>query len=342
MKQILYFRTFFLIATIFLTNSASSLILIRPNNISQSEFEIALRHQEEHISWLDYKSKNTMDSKLSEQLLSLFEQAQIHVLENRIEKSRLFFEKIKELQHVADWNIQQIQTIQFSILKLAELDSNKTSKFDLMLQAFMLSPENEIDQNVFAESTVKEYSKAINVMNQKIEIWQPYSQLPKGSIVILNGRKLKVTPELKVRLFPMLQRITILTDFSPPLTILEKANEILWHRFEFKPFSKGSCQYPEIQFLPEENFQQIAFWYSNSCIKENQFSKTTHKDSTEPYDKLNWPTTGENFENGNVEKQSIFKNKWVWGAFVFITSGALIYNHNNVVIHKKVIKTGQN
>lgn len=234
-------------------------VVIQAEKTTDLEYErYLLEHptQKSFVQGQKLRSRNPA-ARLNELLVA----AQFEFLNGNLDKAKDNFKSISEMQHEADWEAKDQDTIHFAFLRLAQLEADPRKQKEILQQAIAFHPKAAVNNNLFPPPFVSLYSKQKNATQE--HIWQ----LPKNAdlfdTILVNGKSHKGKTGF-LKSVGGIQRVSFLSNKYLPVQFVTEPNNLANLTIQIEALATGPCDSPSL--IESLTDKQIYLYLENDCI----------------------------------------------------------------------------
>lgn len=214
----------------------------------------------------DFLDENRPELAATEKLQRTFEVAQRNWLEGSIAKSRVHFKAITEMALADDWREPQRIVIQYSFLRLAQTASSEAEKSSWLKKSIDTFPDLMPEDSLFPPPLIEAFQDLrAKILGGAIE-FDPHEHFSEFRYLLLNGRRIAIQPDLKIRLTNSRARVTLLSDAHSSITELLAREDLVNFRPTPIPLASGSCEKPSLAAAPT-GVESLKVVYSDTCLR---------------------------------------------------------------------------
>jgi hypothetical protein len=225
-------------------------------------------------------------------------------------QSKVLFKQITNLEHDADWEINERKVIHYAFLRSAQLEEHSNVKTEIIKQAIHFDENIDVDEKIFPPPLVKLYNnlRKLEVTN----IWPLPKESQDYNVLLINGKR-QLNKSSFIKSSSGTKRFSFISNTFKPVHLIIDPSNLQVSSLPKVEIVSGTCQKPQLQFnkYPVKNFILL----DENCIK-----------------KINGNSIETNIAEVNISStkqvpnnNSLFKNKWFWiGASVLVTG--IIYS----------------
>lgn len=300
--------------------------LVRGPGISQGTLE-AVAVAEGRTTLTDYLDHHRPGEELSERLQRLFERAQSSWLSGSLTTAKRTFLEITDLTLRADWRESQREVIHYSYLRLAQLAPNSEEQNQWLTKAARAFPDLQADPSLFPPPLYEKFRSIRAKLLASAKGFETDARFQNARYLLINGKRFELSQKLTIRLPDTTFRVTVLSDFHPPVTRIMHRSELESFEPNTPAFASGTCQNPEGATLPTE-LSQIAVVYAVDCIRVRSGNRwlpleretpPTHARTKE----MNADLTA-NLSASPAVSSPKNTRTWLWAGLAVLATGALL------------------
>lgn len=253
----------------------SQLPLVRGPGVSQIQLE-AIAAAQGLSTLAEYLDSNRTNETLEKTLHKLMEDGQKAWLSGEKPAAALKFQEITHLALNGDWRPAQRESIHYAFIRLAQNSSQEQERRSWIERAIVAFPDLQIDDELFPVDLITEFRNSrLRLFANGITFF-PFEHFPNFQILLVNGKRYFITPDLKIRLPDGRFRITAFSDELAPFTqvissvqlqqLKEKSIQSKSILDNPKQILDGNCSKP-IANISLKQAPQFTAVYSSECLR---------------------------------------------------------------------------
>ncbi len=297
-----------MIVCLFIFNLFAADVMVQSEQSHDLEYQKYINENTDKISFVDHLfQKKSKDARLGE----LLKQAQFEFLKGSLDKARGQFQKIVDLSFKEDWNTEQRDIINYSFLRLAQLQKNKQKQTETLRLSLAFDSKSSANQELFPPPLIAKRKRLKEKL--KTQVWALPKNTEKFDQVFVNGQKVDFSSGfLKKELGPL--RISFYSNKWRPQSFQLKASELGEVRLPMIPLVTGGCHNPI--FNTDSLTQTKLTLFDQGCTgsAQTQLAGLPTSDSA-----LSFP------KEKRKKGPKFYENKWFWIGLSVVAVGLTAY-----------------
>jgi hypothetical protein len=304
----------FMIFCLFIFNLFAADVMVQSEQSHDLEYQKYINENTDKISFVDHLfQKKSKDSRLGD----LLKRAQFEFLKGSLDKARDQFQKIVDLSFEEDWNTEQREIINYSFLRLAQLQKKSHKQNETLLLSLAFDSNSSANQELFPPPLISKRKSLREKL--KTQVWALPNNTEKFDLVFVNGQKVDFSSGfLKKEAGPL--RISFYSNKWRPQSFQLKASALSEVKVPVVPLVKGTCHNPVFNTDSLTRTKLTLFDQGCTGTAQAQLASLPTNDPT-----LSFPR--ENEKKG----PKFYRNKWFWIGISVVAIGLTAYqiNQNN-------------
>lgn len=259
----------------------------------------------------------------SQELQEGLKNAQFQFLSGSLEKSKVLFQKITDLQWACDWSPDERQAIHYSLMRLAQMAASESEQIQRLTQAV------GFDEDIIPDSQL--IPPPIMILFKKIQQQITKKQIPvptfakKFDLVLKNGKALNIQSGF-IQTVPLRARYTFISESYKNEVQTLSLEELESLNIEPTPWVVGDCKTHSLQEVAHKITQPFKVYFDKNCIVD--FNKTPI--ATENFSQKILQQHSESFANttSTPYKKNWIQRNYLWVGATVLASAALIIKMN--------------
>ena len=260
--------------------------------------------------------------ELTYELFRELKSGQFHFLSGDMDQSQKHFQKMAELQHRANWTAKERESIHYALMRLFQMEKDKSKRDNWLRQAITLDYEKKPDPKLFPPPVVESYVRLKAKMPQSI--WPLPEKADLFDEILING-KVQKTRSGFIRTVGEIQRIQFLSNTYSPVHYVANPKELKKMSIKLIPLARGNCQGAVLG----SHFKLDRKWvyilnncFSNQSLagfigtKDYEDSRLGQRILASPKNRLSLKT-----QPLNERKPAFYQSKWFWIGFSVLLTG---------------------